>query len=205
MQEQSEAGQWVVVWDPLVRGFHWGMVLLFGVACYTAEWGQNETHFLAGYGISILLLIRIIWGFIGSTHARFRHFFYGPTLTWGYARSLLKGQPRHFLGHNPLGAAMVFVLLALLLVLALSGLLLMATLEFEGPLLPLAPVFSDQQVYWLLRVHRLSEKLILVCVALHLLGVISASHQHRENLVKAMVTGKKLSQTSSQSQQGSTQ
>ncbi|MBA53911.1 MAG: cytochrome B [Pseudomonadales bacterium] len=189
----------VKVWDPVVRVFHWSTVGLFVGAYFSAEWGQNESHLVVGYGLAGMLLVRLLWGVLGSHHARFANFWYGPRHSLNYARSLLTGKPDHYLGHNPMGAAMVFVLLTLLLVMSLTGLLLAAGLEFEGPLLLLNPMLSDDAIYLVLGVHRFTVYLLLGCVALHVLGVISSSRLHQENLVLAMITGKKplpLSSTS---------
>lgn len=181
----------VKVWDPLVRVFHWSTVGLFAGAYFSAEWGQNETHLIIGYGLVSMLVVRLLWGVLGSHHARFANFWYGPRHSLHYARSLITGKPDHYLGHNPLGAAMVFVLLALLLVMSVTGLLLAAGLEFEGPLLVLNPLFSDEAMYRFLSIHRFTVYLLLGGVALHVVGVITSSRLHRENLVLAMITGRK--------------
>ncbi|MAR89593.1 MAG: cytochrome b/b6 domain-containing protein [Pseudomonadota bacterium] len=181
----------IKVWDPVVRLFHWSTLGLFVAAYYTAEWGSNETHVLVGYGLTLVLMVRLIWGLVGTEFARFSRFAYGPRAIVRYWHSLRRGQPEHYLGHNPLGAAMVFLLLGLLGFMALSGLLLTAALEFEGPLLGLNPWITDAMAYRLLDLHRWVVYLMLGCIGLHLLGVLSASVQHHENLVRAMITGYK--------------
>lgn len=191
MQSDLPQSGWVKVWDPFVRLFHWLLVMLFAVAYLSAEWHRNELHLLAGYGLSLLLLARVSWGFIGGRYARFGNFWYGPRHTLRYTKSLLAGHPLHYRGHNPLGGAMVFVLLSLLLLMVISGLLLAAGLEFEGPLLALNPWLSDSRVYWLLDVHRYLVYILLGCVCLHLIGVVMSSRLHQENLVLSMITGKK--------------
>ena len=112
----------IKVWDPVVRLFHWSTLGLFVAAYYTAEWGSNETHVLVGYGLTLVLMVRLIWGLVGTEFARFSRFAYGPRAIVRYWHSLRRGQPEHYLGHNPLGAAMVFLLLGLLGFMALSGL-----------------------------------------------------------------------------------
>ena len=191
MFERSATHRWVNVWDPVVRLFHWSTVGLFCVAYYSAEWGQNEDHLIVGYLLAVILLVRLVWGFLGSEHARFASFWYGFRHSLQYAKSLLRGAPAHYLGHNPLGAAMVFILLGLLLLMSASGLVLAAGLEFEGPLLPLNSVLSDDSVYLLLKLHRYTAYLMLACIAFHVLGVVSSSRLHHENLLLAMITGKK--------------
>lgn len=191
MSRNAADVRWVKVWDPLVRVFHWSTVTLFVCAYYSAEWGHNEDHLLFGYTLSVILLVRLIWGLIGTHHARFRNFWYSPRHVLGYAASLKHGAPDHYLGHNPLGAMMVFSLLTMLVLMSVTGLLLAAGLEFEGPLLALTGMLSDDTVYQILAIHRFVVYLLLGCVLLHVLGVVLSSRLHHENLVFAMLSGKK--------------
>jgi cytochrome b len=132
---------------------------------------------------------------VGSRHARFASFRATPRAGLRYLAEVLRGQPRRYLGHNPAGALMVFALLADLAILLLSGILLQATLEFEGPLVDLLRGLDDAAVHRLLSLHRLAVNGLYVLAPLHLLGVALASFQHRENLVRAMVTGYKFTTT----------
>jgi cytochrome b len=110
----------VRVWDPFVRVFHWSLVALFAVAFATGdEW--MKAHVLAGYGIAVLVALRIIWGLVGSRHARFSDFVRGPSATLEYLEDTLKLNARRYLGHNPAGGAMVVTLLAALAIIVSTG------------------------------------------------------------------------------------
>lgn len=100
----------VKVWDIGVRLFHWSLVVLFAVAYVTGEM-EGSAHAAAGYAVLALLLFRLAWGLVGTRHARFADFVYGPVATWRYAKALLARRPPHYLGHNPLGGWMVVALL----------------------------------------------------------------------------------------------
>jgi cytochrome b len=164
------------VWDLFVRVFHWSLVILF-----TASWisgGRwDTTHIVVGYGVLALILQRIAWGFAGPHHARFSSFAFGPTAILGFLwASLRMRAPRH-IGHNPAGGAMVIVLLLTLLVISATG-IMMTTDRFRG-------------VGWVDQSHAAAAKFSLFLVGLHIAGVILASIEHGENLVKSMFTGRK--------------
>jgi cytochrome b len=189
----------VKVWDVPTRLFHWTLVLSFASAYLTAEFHVGFLHTLIGYFLCVLLLARVVWGFAGNQYARFKSFIFSPQETLAYLRSLVKNNPRHYFGHNPAGALMVFGLLALLLLIFLTGLVTLAVIDFEGPLLFLADSFDDEASYAVRHLHGWLINIALVMIPLHLLGVLVGSIQHKENLVRAMVTGKKESISSSHS------
>ena len=166
----------VKVWDPFVRIFHWSLAALFAAAFVTGdevEW----LHVRIGYAIVALVALRLLWGVIGPRHARFASFVRRPRAVLGYLRDVaLLRAPRHF-GHNPAGGAMIVALLALLSVTGLTG-YLMTTDAFWGSKA-------------LEAVHEAFANLTIAAVALHVLGVLVASFVHRENLVRAMFTGRK--------------
>jgi cytochrome b len=192
IDEPSAApGSPVKVWDGFIRLFHWTLVAGFATAFISGETGAEELHAWTGYALGLLLCGRIYWGFAGSRHARFRDFLFAPQETLAYVRSLRTGHPRHYLGHNPAGALMVFALLGLLLLLLLSGLVTLAVIDFDGPLRFLATRLSDDASYAVQAGHECLPYLGLGLVALHLAGVVSGSLQHRENLLRAMITGYK--------------
>lgn len=195
----------VKVWDPLVRIFHWSLVLLFAVSYVTGD-DDSMLHIYSGYGIAGLVVFRVVWGFVGTRHARFSDFVRGPRKTMEYARSLLRGKPLHCLGHNPLGGWMVVLLLAGLASTCWSGLEAYAA-EGKGPLasagmaiIPTAmahgdgdghgPGKGDGESIWK-EIHEFLANLTLGLVIAHIAGVVVASRLHRENLVKAMITGRK--------------
>jgi len=166
----------VKVWDPLVRIFHWSLVAGIAVAWLTAD-ALPKVHEWAGYLVAALVGIRLIWGFVGTRHARFSNFVKGPREVAGYLGRIVSGRAERHLGHNPAGGAMIVVLLATIMVTVATG--WMMTLDaFWG-------------VEWVEELHEISANFILVLVALHVAGVIHASITHRENLVRAMFTGRK--------------
>lgn len=181
----------VKVWDLFIRLFHWTLVAGFATAYISGEFFASEIHVLVGYALCVLLIARIYWGFRGSRHAQFRSFFFPPGETLAYVRSMLTGHPKHYLGHNPAGALMVFTLLCILTALLATGLATLAAIDFEGPLLFIANLVSDETAYAFRHLHELLSGIALTLVVLHICGAILGSIQHRENLVKAMFTGKK--------------
>ena len=164
----------VRVWDPFVRVFHWSLVALFATAFLTGdEW--KSLHENAGYAMAALVAMRIIWGFIGSRHARFTDFVRGPGTTLAFLRDTLAFRARRYLGHNPAGGAMVLALLAAIAMICLTG-WMMTTDRWWG-------------VAWVEEVHVTAAYGTLVLIGLHVVGVALASWEHRENLVRSMVTG----------------
>lgn len=166
----------VKVWDPFVRVFHWTLVAGFAAAWITGDEFQ-KLHVLIGYAIAGLVATRIVWGFVGTRHARFSSFAARPSRVLAFLRqSLSLSAPRH-LGHNPAGGAMVFALLAMIAAICASG-YAMTTDAFWG-------------VEWVEEVHEAAVWITTGLVVLHVAGVILASVEHGENLVRAMVTGHK--------------
>lgn len=166
----------VPVWDPLVRVFHWGLAAAFAVAWLTGE-ELERLHEATGYVIIVLLGVRIVWGFVGSAHARFADFVYRPSRVVGYLADTARLRAKRYLGHNPAGGAMVVALLLVLAGTAGSG-LAMTTDAFHD-------------AHWVEEVHELMANGAILLVGLHLAGVAISSFEHRENLVRAMVTGRK--------------
>ncbi|MAX32889.1 Cytochrome b [Onishia taeanensis] len=166
----------VKVWDLWLRLFHWGLVAAFATAWFSAdEW--SSLHHWAGYTVAGLLAWRCLWGIVGPPSARFTSFVRSPAAAVAHLRDMLSGKEKRHLGHNPAGAAMIIALLLSLAVLACSG-WLSTTDRFWG-------------VDWVQEVHELAGDLVLVLVGLHLVGVIASSWLTRENLVRAMITGRK--------------
>jgi len=187
----SNEAQAVKVWDIPTRLFHWTLVLSFTLAYFSAEFHIGFIHTLIGYFLCGLLVARLIWGFVGNKYARFSSFIFSPQETLSYVRDMRQNTPKHYFGHNPAGALMVFALLGLLLLILLSGLFTLASIDFEGPLLFLTGGFDDATSYLMHDVHGWLVDLALILIPLHLLGVAAGSIQHKENLVRAMFTGKK--------------
>ena len=186
----SEKVNKVMVWDPLVRIFHWSMAACFLVAYVTEnEWLQ--LHVAAGYSILGLILFRLMWGVIGTPHARFSDFVRGPQTVWAYMKDIAGFRARRYLGHNPAGGAMVVALLVCLTITGASGLLLLGVEEMSGPLADTARSIPQAYGEWVEESHEIFANLTLALVMLHLAGVYLAGFQHRENLVKSMVSGVK--------------
>jgi cytochrome b len=181
----------VNVWDLPIRLFHWLLVFGVTIAYASARYRLGTVHALTGYGLCILLSARIIWGFIGSKYARFDSFAFSRGETVEYLRGMLRGNPGSYLGHNPAGALMVFILLVVLALLLLTGLLTLAAIDFDGPLAVFANNIDDATSYEIRHLHALLTNVSIALVVLHVAGVVWGSIQHKENLVKAMLTGKK--------------
>jgi cytochrome b len=204
------------VWDPLIRIFHWSLVLTFIVAYISGE-EEGDIHIYSGYLILALIIFRFIWGVIGPRYARFSSFVYSPKTISGYLGDMIDGHPRRYLGHNPAGGAMVIVLLLSLVIVLYSGLKVYAIEEGAGPLaLQDGPVsivkvaYADNdydehgyneydrfeegedeaEEFWE-EIHETFSNFVLLLVIIHIAGVIFSGRLHNENLVKAMITGKK--------------
>jgi len=178
----------VKVWDPAVRIFHWTLATAFAAA-WLSEDAWSWLHVNAGYLIGGLILFRVLWGFVGPTHARFRNFVKRPRDIRSYVRQMIRLKaPRH-LGHNPAGGAMILALLATLMLTIASGMALYGATDFAGPL---AGIFrGDLAADMLEAPHAFGANAPLFLIALHLGGVLFSSLAHRENLVRSMVNGRK--------------
>lgn len=166
----------ILVWDAPVRVFHWLMAFSFAGAYLTAEsesW--RLVHVTLGYTMFGLLGFRIIWGLIGTRYARFSSFVHGPKAIASYVGNLLRGRPDHTTGHNPAGALAIIAMLGLTAVVAASGWAL----------------YNDLAGDWLEEMHEAAANIMLAVVGIHIAGVALASLLHKENLVRAMITGRK--------------
>jgi cytochrome b len=181
----------VTVWDVPVRLFHWGLAVSFVLAYLSAKFHLGFLHVLIGYFVCALLFMRVFWGVVGNKYARFSSFVFSSGETLAYLHSMLKNNPKHYAGHNPAGALMVFALLGSVAFILLSGVATLAVIDFEGPLLFLANYLSDDTSYAVHHWHGWFVDFALLLIPLHLLGVIVGSVQHKENLARAMITGKK--------------
>ncbi len=199
------------VWDPLVRIVHWTLAIAFFLAYFTED-DFLTLHVWAGYTVGSLVVLRVLWGFVGPQHARFSDFLYGPGTVMRYLFDLIAFRARRYLGHSPAGGAMVFALLVGLAASVWSGLEIYAVEENAGPLAGLSSdlnsgiaqanekEFEDedehkdrkgrQEDVWE-EVHETLANLTLILALLHIVGVLFASVVHRENLLVSMVTGNK--------------
>jgi cytochrome b len=166
----------VLVWDAPVRVFHALLVISFVGAYITAESERwRLVHVTLGYTLAGLVAFRVVWGLVGTRHARFASFVRSPAAVLGYFKALLKGRPEHHVGHNPAGAWAIVALLGLSAVVAATG----------------WGVYNQQGGEWLEGLHEGAANAMVGLVVLHVLGVLLGSFMHRENLIGAMVTGRK--------------
>lgn len=166
----------VLVWDWPTRSFHWLLAFSFVVAFVTAETERwRLLHITMGYTAGGLVLFRLLWGAFGSRHARFSAFVRKPAAVRQYLHSLWRGAPEHHAGHNPAGAVAVVLMLALGLLVPLTGWLL----------------YNDVGGEFFEEVHEVLGNAWLAVVLVHVGGVVVASVLHRENLARAMFTGRK--------------
>jgi cytochrome b len=166
----------VAVWDLPLRVTHWGLAVSVPAAWLTAN-VFDAIHELAGYTALGLVAFRVVWGFVGPSYARFANFVRQPAIALRYLWRLRRGRTGHYLGHNPAGAAMAVALLLLAAVSCVSG-WLQITERYFG-------------VDWVEQLHAWSSHALLIMAAVHVLGVLLMCALQRENLVVAMITGRK--------------
>jgi len=202
----------VKVWDIFVRTFHWTLVVsVIGLFISGEEF--ESVHIRLGYFVTFLVLARVVWGFIGTKHARFSDFLYPPSKIYQYLKGLVSSRPDHYLGHNPAGGLMVIILLLSLLLTSFTGLKILAA-KGKGPLAngyismsKLAYADEDksrdhdfkgrkrnkgekEDDLWE-DIHESMTSFIILLTIIHFSGVIVSSWAHKENLILAMITGTK--------------
>jgi cytochrome b len=215
-----ENNQFIKVWDIAVRVFHWTLVGCYAIAFITSE-NSRQLHVIFGYSVLLLVLFRILYGFVGTRHARFSDFLYHPAQIADYLKGLLIGRPKHYMGHNPAGGFMIVIVLLSLLSLTLTGLKAYGV-KGHGPLAKheisfMSIAFADsddkgdhdehnrhnrrsqkfqrtdkdeKDEFWE-EIHETIAYFTLFLISIHILGVLVSSLVHRENLIKAMITGRK--------------
>lgn len=175
-QSNAPAGPTVRVWDLLVRVCHWALVLSIATAWLTRH-SPGPWHEWIGYAALTVVAIRLAWGFLGSKHARFGDFVYSPATTLRYAGDFLARKEARYLGHNPLGGWMILLLLLMTALVGFTG-WLYTTDRYWG-------------IEWVEELHSTLSDALFVLAGLHILGALYASFHHRENLVGAMIHGRK--------------
>lgn len=178
-----------LVWDLFVRFFHWSLVAAITVAAATGFFAgapSIDIHAWAGAAAAALIVARITWGFLGSTHARFSDFAAGPRAILAHARALKAGRADRHLGHNPLGGVMIFALMLAVAALSVTGLIVYAGVLKSGPLAFLTSFATGWQAR---EVHELLAFALIALIGLHVAGAVFESRRTRENLVRAMVDG----------------
>jgi cytochrome b len=170
-----------LVWDVPTRVFHWSLALSFAGAYITSETERyRDVHVALGYVFFGLILFRLIWGFVGSHYARFSSFSFKPSEISAYVKSLWLKQPAHYVGHNPAGSVAIYLLLALGVMIGVSGILLYWEVGGEE-------AFEE--------IHEIAANSMLAVVLVHIAGVFASSLLHKENLARAMLTGYKQTET----------
>ena len=182
----------VRVWDVPVRLFHWTLVVLIATSYFSGRAGGDwmKLHFWSGYAILALLLFRVAWGFVGSTTARFSNFVKGPAAWVGYIGTSLRGGRTYEAGHNPIGGIMVVVLLLAVFAQAATG-LFSADTDLGTVNGPLSGKIADAWVDRLTAFHETWIKVLLALIALHVAAAVLYLVVKRQNLIRAMVTGRK--------------
>jgi cytochrome b len=173
---RSDAPTMIQVWDLPLRIFHWALAASVLTAYFSANI-FDTVHEIAGYTVLGLIAFRFVWGFTGTRYSRFQSSIQPLRTVLHHLREIVHGRPGRYLGLNPAGAAMSFALLALLAVSAISG-WMQITERFFG-------------VDWVEEVHTISSNLVLLLAALHVVGVLLTCALQNENLVRAMISGKK--------------
>ncbi len=166
--------QRILVWDVPTRVFHWLYALSFSGAYLTAETERyRDVHVVLGYTLLGLIAFRLLWGFFGTHYAKFRSFWFKPSEIVAYSLSLFKGNPKHYVGHNPAGSVAIWLLLALGILSGVTGVVLFQ--DIGGDVMEV--------------LHEATSNAMLAVVFVHIAGVVVSSLMHRENLVRSMVTG----------------
>ncbi|MDE2182222.1 MAG: cytochrome b/b6 domain-containing protein [Alphaproteobacteria bacterium] len=174
--------QRIMIWDIVVRVFHWTVVAGVTANLFLAE-GSKHAHHRIGYLVLVAVAVRLVWGLVGTRHARFSDFVPRPARLWSYAKALLARREPRYVGHNPAGAVMMIALIVLLAVCGVTG--WMQTLDaFWG-------------VPWVQDLHEAAANIIMVLAGLHIFAAVRESVRHRENLIWSMITGRKRASSGS--------
>jgi cytochrome b len=204
----------IAVWDPLVRVGHWIIVFAFVLAFFTEDF--LRAHVWTGYVVGLVVAFRVLWGFIGPQHARFVDFIFSPADVLAHLGDLARLHAKRHIGHSPAGGAMVIALLVCLAGTVITGMALYGAKDKAGPLGPLyasvatigsaaaAPALAEEERGGdraeggreggpLKQYHEAFAYFTLVLAVIHVAGVLWASFVYRENLILAMITGRKRS------------
>ena len=168
--------QTILVWDVPTRLFHWLLVICFAGAWLSSESERLQMiHYAFGYSAAALVLFRLVWGLVGTKYARFTQFIRGPKEIIGHLGAALRGHQHESLGHNPAGGIVMLGLMMIILLIAFTGYL--SVKEFLGDFMSEA--------------HEAIASLALALVVIHIAAAVIMSLLQKENLIRAMVTGKK--------------
>lgn len=187
MSTQINSSDTIKVWDPLVRLFHWSLVLFFFLAFITED-DWISLHVATGYTVAMLVGFRIVWGLIGTRYARFNQFVKSPPQVLSYIKKMLTFNVPHYVGHNPAAAAMIISLLVSIIMVSISGMAIIASAG-QGPLA--GTFMAGFNAEWMEEIHEFFANFTMLLVVLHVAGVFISSMLEGENLLRAMITGYK--------------
>lgn len=203
----------IQVWDPLVRYGHWALVVAFAVAYLSGEeesGGPDQLHVWSGYAVALIVIVRVIWGLVGTGHARFSDFTYSPVFALTYLGEEIRGRAKRYIGHSPAASYMIAALLVCLIATVATGLVA----NSGGGKSPAASahglIIAQSHADELEgsegggkreggesiagELHGALANITLALIIVHILGVGLSSFAHRENLVAAMINGRKRSE-----------
>ncbi len=188
---------WVRIWDLPTRLFHWALVICVCAAWYIGDnrsFGNITYHFYLGYTIGGLLIFRLVWGLIGPANVRLSSLVHGPRAVGGYVAGVFRRSPSGTRGHNPIGSWSVLAMLISLVVQVITGLFAYDDGLFDGG--PLSDTVSESTVLLMNSIHHTNANVLLLLVGLHVWAALFYLIWKRENLISAMITGRKLVQIS---------
>jgi len=185
----ADSARKIRVWDLPTRVFHWSLVALVAIGLITGflapEWWMG-VHTWAGYGTVVLVVFRLVWGVFGSEFSRIETFAFTPSEVFSHIRELIFLKPRHYIGHNPSGAMMIFALIFILAGITLSGLMTLGGEENQGPLAGAA----NYQIGDIAgEIHNALTIVLCVLIVLHVGGVLLEMRVTGENLIRSMLDG----------------
>lgn len=202
----SPAVETIKVWDRFIRIFHWALVIAFAIAFFT-EGEPYWLHTSAGFVVAGLVAARIVWGFVGPEHARFKNFAYGPKAVFGYLFDLVRFRAKRYIGHSPAGGAMVLALIIMLTATTATGITMYFTGDEERDARPVVSMTvgdegeaddaaaeregGEHEESALQELHSAFGHIAFFLALFHIGGVALASFAHRENLSRSMVSGTK--------------
>ncbi|MCK4709509.1 MAG: cytochrome b/b6 domain-containing protein [Gammaproteobacteria bacterium] len=187
MSVQAHSPATIKVWDPLVRLFHWSLVVTFFIAFITEDDWIN-LHVATGYAVAMLVGFRLVWGLIGTRYARFSQFVKSPAQVLSYIKKMLTFNVPHYVGHNPAAAAMIISLLISIIMLSITGMVIIAA-EGQGPLA--GTFMAGFNAEWMEEIHEFFANFTMLLVVAHVAGVFFSSMLEGDNLLRAMITGRK--------------
>lgn len=176
----------LLVWDLPLRLFHWGLAVAVVTNVVTANIGRMDLHERSGLTVLALVVFRLLWGFIGGHHARFRNFVRAPRVVLAWLRTPSGAAAPRQAGHSPLAALSVLALLAVTGFMAMTGMFASDGILFDGPLAHLAPAQSEAAT----KIHHRAKLALILLVVLHLIAILVYKFGKKINLTRAMVTGR---------------